>query len=56
MARYSGLLLRVFTRDHPAMGPGKAQLVELIAATGSIAVAAREIAMAYRCAWEAYEI
>ncbi len=52
MARYPGLMLRVLARDHPAMGPGKAQLVELIDSTGSISAAAREIGMSYRRAWQ----
>lgn len=52
MARYPGLMLRVLAKDHPAMGPGKAQLVELIDATGSISAAAREIGMSYRRAWQ----
>jgi len=34
-----------------AMGPGKAELLEAIAATGSISAAAREMRMSYRRAW-----
>jgi len=34
-----------------AMGPGKAQLLEHIAATGSISAAARQMGMSYRRAW-----
>ena len=52
MARYPGLMLRILAKDHPAMGPGKAQLVELIDSTGSISAAAREIGMSYRRAWQ----
>ncbi len=52
MARYPGLMLRILAEDHPAMGPGNAQLVELIDATGSISAAAREIGMSYRRAWQ----
>lgn len=52
MARYPGLMLRILAKDHPAMGPGKAQLVELIDATGSISAAAREMGMSYRRAWQ----
>lgn len=52
MARYPGLMLRVLAKDHPAMGPGKAQLVALIDSTGSISAAAREIGMSYRRAWQ----
>jgi molybdate transport system regulatory protein len=52
MARYPGLMLRILAKDHPAMGPGKAQLVELIDSTGSISAAAREMGMSYRRAWQ----
>ena len=34
------------------MGPGKAQLLEHIGATGSISAAAREMSMSYRRAWQ----
>lgn len=52
MARYPGLMLRILAKDHPAMGPGKAQLVALIDSTGSISAAAREMGMSYRRAWQ----
>lgn len=52
MARYPGLMLRILAKDHPAMGPGKAQLIALIDSTGSISAAAREIGMSYRRAWQ----
>lgn len=55
MARYPGLMLRVLAGDHPAIGPGKAQLVALIDATGSISAAAREMGMSYRRAWQLVE-
>lgn len=55
MARYPGLLLRVLSDKHPAMGPGKAQLVALIADTGSISAAARRMGMSYRRAWQLVE-
>jgi molybdate transport system regulatory protein len=55
MARYPGLLLRVLSDRHPAMGPGKAQLVALIADTGSISAAARKMGMSYRRAWQLVE-
>ena len=51
MARYRGLTLRVLGRGAPAMGPGKAELVERIGATGSISAAARAMGMSYRRAW-----
>lgn len=55
MARYPGLTLRVMSGDFPAMGPGKARLVGLIDATGSISAAAREMGMSYRRAWQLVE-
>jgi molybdate transport system regulatory protein len=55
MARYPGLLLRVLAGKNPAMGPGKARLVTLIADTGSISAAAREMGMSYRRAWQLVE-
>ncbi len=55
MARYPGLLLRVLSAKQPAMGPGKARLVTLIADTGSISEAARRMGMSYRRAWQLVE-
>ncbi len=55
MARYPGLMLRILAEDHPAIGPGKAQLVALIDSTGSISAAAREMGMSYRRAWQLVE-
>jgi molybdate transport system regulatory protein len=43
--------LRISFRKSIAMGPGKAALLEAIAATGSISAAARQLAMSYRRAW-----
>jgi molybdate transport system regulatory protein len=37
------------------MGPGKARLIGLIASTGSISAAAREMGMSYRRAWQLVE-
>ena len=34
-----------------AMGPGKAELLEAIAATGSISASAKRLGMSYRRAW-----
>jgi molybdate transport system regulatory protein len=55
MARYRGLTLRVLGNRLPAMGPGKAELIERIAATGSISAAARAMGMSYRRAWQLVE-
>ena len=46
-----GLHLRVVLGSDVAMGPGKAELLEGIAATGSIAAAGRRMGMSYRRAW-----
>ncbi len=53
--RYAGLTLRVLGGAGAAMGPGKAELVERIARTGSISAAAREMGMSYRRAWQLVE-
>src|SRR5262245_52785072 len=55
MAGYPGLLLRILSAKNPAMGPGKARLVTLIADTGSISAAARRMGMSYRRAWPMVE-
>lgn len=55
MRRYRGLTLRVMGRSVPAMGPGKADLVEHIDKTGSISAAARAMGMSYRRAWSLVE-
>lgn len=51
MTRYKGLTLRILSRSRPAIGPGKAELLDRIVATGSISAAAREMGMSYRRAW-----
>jgi len=55
MGRYRGLTLRVLGKGGPAMGPGKAELVERIGKTGSISAAARAMGMSYRRAWQLVE-
>ena len=55
MAGYPGLLLRILSAKNPAMGPGKARLVMLIAETGSISSAAKRMGMSYRRAWQLVE-
>lgn len=49
--RYPGLTLRILAARDPAMGPGKAELISHIEATGSISAAARQMNMSYRRAW-----
>jgi molybdate transport system regulatory protein len=55
VARYRGLTLRVLGKGAPAMGPGKAELIDRIAETGSISAAARAMGMSYRRAWQLVE-
>lgn len=55
MPRYRGLTLRVVGDGAPAMGPGKAELIERIACSGSISAAARAMGMSYRRAWQLVE-
>ena len=55
MGRYRGLTLRVLRGRVPAMGPGKAELIERIEKTGSISAAARAMGMSYRRAWQLVE-
>ncbi len=43
--------IRLMKGDAIAMGPGKAELLAAIAATGSIAAAGRHMNMSYRRAW-----
>lgn len=44
-------VLRVLLGDVIAMGPGKADLLEAIHATGSISAGAKQLGMSYRRAW-----
>ncbi len=46
-----GLTLRLHAGDDIAIGPGKADLLDAIAAKGSIAAAARALGLSYRRAW-----
>jgi molybdate transport system regulatory protein len=46
-----GVRLRVVLKRDIAIGPGKADLLESIAATGSISAAARRMGMSYKRAW-----
>jgi molybdate transport system regulatory protein len=45
------LKLRLLCDGEIAMGPGKADLLDAIAETGSISAAARQMHMSYRRAW-----
>ena len=48
--------LRVYAGDVIAMGPGKADLLDAIADTGSISGAGRALGMSYRRCWELVSI
>jgi molybdate transport system regulatory protein len=45
------LKVQLLRNDEIAFGPGKADLLDAIEKTGSIAAAAREMGMSYRRAW-----
>jgi len=49
--RKRGPRVRILIGDATALGPGKADLLEAIAAGGSISAAARARGMSYRRAW-----
>ena len=51
MKRAPRVRIRILAESEVAMGPGKADLLEGIATTGSISAAAREAGMSYRRAW-----
>lgn len=50
MARLK-LKLQLYCGEEIAMGPGKADLLDAIARTGSISAAGRDLGMSYRRAW-----
>lgn len=45
------LKAQIYCGDVPAMGPGKADLLEAIGSEGSIAAAGRALGMSYRRSW-----
>lgn len=51
-----GVRLRIVIEPGIALGPGKADLLEGIDATGSIAAAGRRMGMSYKRAWTLVEI
>jgi molybdate transport system regulatory protein len=51
-APFPQIHLRITLRPGSAFGPGKAELLEKIAATGSISAAARQMHMSYKRAWQ----
>lgn len=53
MVRVGALKLKaqLFCDDEPAIGPGKADLLEAIMREGSISAAGRSMGMSYRRAW-----
>ncbi|MCL5777460.1 LysR family transcriptional regulator [Limibaculum sp. FT325] len=53
--RRTGIRLRVVLAPGIALGPGKADLLEGIRDTGSIAAAGRRLGMSYKRAWQLVE-
>jgi molybdate transport system regulatory protein len=51
----AGLRIRLVFGDGAMLGPGKADLLELIGETGSIAAAGRRMGMSYKRAWSLVE-
>ncbi len=51
----SQLRIRIVFGDEAMLGPGKADLLERIRETGSIAAAGRSMAMSYKRAWSLVE-
>ena len=45
------LKMQIFSGDEPAIGPGKADLLEAIEREGSISAAGRALGMSYRRSW-----
>ncbi|MGE0233706.1 MAG: winged helix-turn-helix domain-containing protein [Flavobacteriaceae bacterium] len=52
----TGIRLRIVLQPGVAFGPGKADLLEGIAQTGSIAAAGRRMGMSYKRAWGLVEV
>lgn len=50
------LKIRIAIGKTIAMGPGKADLLDAIDATGSISAAAKQMKMSYRRAWELVDV
>ncbi len=50
------LKLQIMCGDAIAMGPGKADLLDAIAAEGSISGAGRKLGMSYRRAWQLVDL
>ncbi len=51
MSTHYKFRLRLYRENEIAIGPGKVELLEAIADTGSISSAARRLGMSYRRAW-----
>ena len=50
-SRHPRVRVRILSESVIALGPGKADLLDAIAETGSISAAARKLRMSYRRAW-----
>lgn len=51
----TGLRLRIYVKPDVLLGPGRADLLEGIRETGSIAAAGRKMGMSYKRAWSLIE-
>jgi molybdate transport system regulatory protein len=56
MSQHLDLKLRLMQDDAIAIGPGKADLLEAIARTGSISGAGRALQMSYRRTWQLVDL
>lgn len=48
--------IQIYCGDQIAMGPGKADLLDAIAAEGSISAAGRKLGMSYRRCWQLVDV
>lgn len=48
--------IRITSGDYVALGPGKAELLNLIHERGSISAAAKQMKMSYRRAWQLVDV
>lgn len=53
---FPSVKIRISHGKLTAMGPGKADLLEAIAESGSISAAAKQMRMSYRRAWELVDV
>lgn len=54
--RHPLLKIRISHEGNTALGPGKIELLQMIAQHGSISAAAKQMQMSYRRAWELVDV